>query len=211
MSGQRSTRSSATKERRMGRRPGPSTTRAEILEAARESFAARGYEGTSLRSVAASAGVDPALVRRFFGSKEDLLTAALRVTLDPGERLAGVLAGDLDTLGERLVDYFLSVWEQPKSRDVLLAMIRTASTNAHAARLLRGFFGGEILSRLARAVEDEQEAQLRAAAIGSQIVGLAFYRYLLEVEPIASASAETLRATFGPTLQRYLAGPLSRG
>jgi AcrR family transcriptional regulator len=195
----------------MGRRPGPSTTRAEILEAARESFAARGYEGTSLRSVAASAGVDPALVRRFFGSKEDLLTAALRVTLDPGERLAGVLAGDLDTLGERLVDYFLSVWEQPKSRDVLLAMIRTASTNAHAAQLLRGFFGGEILSRLARAIEDEQEAQLRAAAIGSQIVGLAFYRYLLEVEPIASASTETLRATFGPTLQRYLAEPLSRG
>jgi AcrR family transcriptional regulator len=191
----------------MGRRPGQSTTRAEILEAARESFAKLGYDGTSLRSVAAGAGVDPALVRRFFGTKEALLTAALRVTLTPGERLAEVVGGDPDRLGEELVDYFLSVWEQPRSREVLLAMIRTASTNAHAARLLRDFFADQVLARLA-SVPDDEEARLRASLVGSQIVGLAFYRYVLGVEPVASASAATLRATYGPTLQRYLTGAL---
>jgi AcrR family transcriptional regulator len=191
----------------MGRRPGQSTTRAEILEAARESFAKLGYDGTSLRSVAASAGVDPALVRRFFGTKDALLTAALRVTLTPGERLAEVVGGDPDQLGEELVDYFLGVWEQPRSREVLLAMIRTASTNAHAARLLRDFFADQVLARLA-GVPDDEEARLRASLVGSQIVGLAFYRYVLGVEPVASASAATLRATYGPTLQRYLTGAL---
>ena len=86
-------------------------------------------------------------------------------------------------------------------------MIRSASTNARAARLLRDFFAGQVLARLASALDDD-EALLRASLVGSQIVGLAFYRYVLKVEPLASASAETLRAIFGPILQRSLTGPL---
>jgi AcrR family transcriptional regulator len=193
---------------RTGRRPGPSTTREEILAAARESFAKRGYDGTSLRAVAAKAGVDPALVRRFYGSKEGLLVAALTVTFRPDADVAEVLSGDLDTLGDQIISYTLSVWEQAPSREMLVGMIRSACTNERAAKLLRDFFAGQILARIAGVVRGK-EAELRASAIGSQIVGLAFYRYVLKVEPIASASPETLRATFGPTLQRYLTGPLT--
>jgi AcrR family transcriptional regulator len=192
---------------RSGRRPGRSTTREEILAAARECFAKRGYDGTSLRAVSAKAGVDPALVRRFYGSKEGLLVAALTATFRPDEDVAGLLSGDLDTLGDQMIGYTLGVWEQPPRRDMLVGMIRSACTNERAARLLRDFFAGQILARIAGALGDK-EAELRASAIGSQIVGLAFYRYVLKVEPIASASPETLRAAFGPTLQRYLTGSL---
>jgi AcrR family transcriptional regulator len=207
MSRRRSDARRKPEPRRTGRRPGPSTTREEILIAARESFAKHGYEGTSLRAIAARAGVDPALVRRFYGSKEGLLVAALTVTFEPGERLAEVVGRDLDTLGDQIIDYVLSVWEQAPSRDILIAMIRSACTNERAARLLRDFFAGQILARLAGPLKGK-EAQLRASAIGSQIVGLAFYRYVLKVEPLASASPEALRATYGPTIQRYLTGPL---
>lgn len=194
--------------RRTGRRPGPSTTREEILVAARESFAKRGYDATSLRAVAAKAGVDPALVRRFFGSKERLLVAALAVSYSPGERLANVVSGDLDKLGEEMVGYFLSVWEEPSSRDVVVGMVRSACTNGRAARILRDFLANEILSQLAGAVGDG-EAKLRASLVGSQIMGLALYRYVLKVEPVATASHEMLRVIYGPTLQRYLTGPLN--
>ncbi len=192
---------------RTGRRPGQSTTREEILVAARQSFAKKGYDGTSLRAVAAKAGVDPALVRRFFGSKEDLLVAALTSTFRQSE-IADVVGGDLDTLGDQIIGYTLGVWEKPANRDVLIGLIRSACTNARAARLLRDFFAGQILARIADALDDD-EAQLRASAVGSQIVGLAFYRYVLKVQPIASASPETLRAIYGPTIQRYLTGPLN--
>jgi AcrR family transcriptional regulator len=197
-----------SKPRRTGRRPGQSTTREEILAAARESFAKRGYDGTSLRAIGAKAGVDPALVRRFFGTKEDLLVAALTVTFRPDDQLAEVVSRDIDTLGEAMMGYVFSVWEDAPSRDVLIAMIRSACTNERAARLLRDFFAGQILARVAGVLDDD-EAQFRASLVGSQIVGLAFYRYVLKVEPIASASPETLGATLGPTLQRYLTGSLN--
>jgi AcrR family transcriptional regulator len=193
---------------RTGRRPGPSTTREEILAAARECFARRGYDGTSLRAVAAKAGVDPVLVRRFYGSKQGLLVAALTATFRPSEDVAEVMSGDLETLGDQILAYTLGVWEQAPSRDMLVGMIRSACTNEHAAMLLRDFFAGQILARIAGALSAE-DADLRASAIGSQIVGLAFYRYVLKVEPIASAAPETLRAAFGPTLQHYLTGSLS--
>jgi AcrR family transcriptional regulator len=193
---------------RTGRRPGPSTTRDEILAAARESFAKHGYDGTSLRAIAAKASVDPALVRRFYGSKEGLLVAALTSTWRPSESLAEVVGGDLDTLGDQIIGYMLSVWEKPAGRDIAVGMIRSACTSDRAAKLLRDFFAGQILARFASVLTDK-EAELRASAIGSQIVGLGFYRYVLKIEPLASATPETLRATFGPTIQRYLTEPLT--
>jgi len=193
--------------RRTGRRPGPSTTREEILAAARESFAKRGYDATSLRRVAADAGVDPALVRRFFGSKEGLLVAALTVTMSPGERLAQAVEGDPGRLGERMVGYFLSVWEESPNREVMIGIIRSACSNERGATLLRNFIAGEVIARLAGAL-DARERQLRAGLVGSQLVGLALVRYVVKIEPLASASAATLSATVGPTLQRYLTGNL---
>ncbi len=192
-----------------GRRPGPSRTREQILSAARASFARNGFDATSIRGVATSAGVDPALVRRFFGSKEQLLIAALSGAMRPNERLAEVLAGDLETLGERLIRCMLEVWEHPRgNRQVLIGMIRVAATNPRGARFLKDFIGGEILRRL-EAKLDRREAQLRASLAGSQIVGLALYRYVLEVEPLASATPEVLTALAGPTLQRYLTGAIT--
>jgi AcrR family transcriptional regulator len=192
---------------RTGRRPGPSTTRAEILAAARGSFAQLGYDRTSVRGIAARAGVDPALVHRFFGSKDDLLAAALSVAMHPGESIPEVMEGDRNTIGERLVRYFLSVWEEPHSRDVLVGMLRSATTNEHAAELLRTFIGREVYGRVAEQLDDE-DAQLRATLAGSQLIGLGLLRYIVGIEPVASASPETLVAAYGPTLQRYLTGEL---
>lgn len=190
---------------RSGRRPGPTTSRDEILTAARASFAERGYAETSVRAVAARAGVDPALVHRFFGSKDDLLMAALSLVMRPDERIPELVKGDRESLGERLVGYFLSVWETPPSRDVMLAMLRSAATNERAAELLRDFVTRELLGRVAAAL-DPETAPMRAALAGSQLVGLAMARYLVRLEPVASASAETVAAAVAPTLQRYLVG-----
>jgi AcrR family transcriptional regulator len=194
--------------RRMGRRPGPSRTREQILRAARRRFARHGYDGTSVRAVASDAGVDPALVRRFYGSKEDLLVAALQDALLPRDEWAKALAGDFETLGLRVVGYMFEIWERPRDREVLIGMLRTATTNPRGARFLRDFIGGQLLKRLEERLGPD-EAQLRATLIGSQMVGLAFYRYVLKLEPLASASPETLMHLVGPTIQRYLSEPLT--
>lgn len=188
---------------RTGRRPGPSTTRADILAAARASFAELGYDRTSVRGIAARAGVDPALVHRFFGSKDDLLVAALTVMMNPRERIPDLMEGDETELGERLMRYFLSVWEQSPSREVLIGMLRSSMSNEHAATLLREFFGGEVLARVAGALGHE-DARLRATLVASQLLGVAMVRYIIRIEPLASASAETIVAAYAPTLQRYL-------
>jgi AcrR family transcriptional regulator len=201
------TGSSRAPGQRTGRRPGPSTTRDAILSAARDSFAEKGYDRTSIRAVAAAAGVDPALVRRFFGSKEGLLVAALTVAMSPHQRLPDALHGDLDTLGERMIDYFLTVWDEPPHRDVLIAMIRSACTNERGATMLRNFLASQILDQLAAAI-GQAEANLRAGAIGSQLVGLAMVRYVVKIEPLASAPPQQLRTAFGPTLQRYATGDI---
>lgn len=188
---------------RTGRRPGPSTTRTEILEAARASFAELGYDRTTVRGVAARAGVDPALVHRFYGSKDDLLAAALTVALNPGERIPELMEGDASALGERVVRYFLSVWEESPSREVLIGMLRSAATNERAATQLREFFGREVLGRIAAQLGHE-DAELRATLAGSQLLGLAMARYIIRFDPLASADPQTIVATIAPTLQRYL-------
>jgi AcrR family transcriptional regulator len=188
-----------------GRRPGVSTTREEILSAARESFARHGFDGTSMRAVAGAARVDPALVRRFFGTKEDLLVAAMTAAMSPGDRLEATLGDGHEDLGGRLVDYFLTVWDEDPNQSVMLGMLRSACTNEGAAELLRRFIVGEVLARFAQ-VLDEREAPRRAALVASQLVGLAIVRYVVRVEPLASASAEELRTVVGPTLQHYLSG-----
>ena len=199
-------RSQGARER-TGRRPGPSTTREEILAAARSSFAELGYDRTSVRGIAARAGVDPALVHRFYGSKDDLLVAALTVAFSPGERIPTVMGGDASGLGERVVRYFLSVWESSPSREVLIGMLRSAATNERAARLLREFIGREVFARVAAPLGSE-DAPLRATLVGSQLVGLAMVRYVIRIEPLASADPETVVAAVAPTLQRYLTGEL---
>lgn len=194
--------------RRTGRRPGHEDTRAAILAAAREVFAARGYDGATIRGIAAGAGVDPALVHHYFGSKQQLFTATVEFPVDPEPLLAQILAGDREEVGTRLVGTFVSTWDSPVGA-AGVALVRSAVTNDDVARLLREFLTTQILRRALRTLDvPSAEAPLRGALAASQIAGLAVMRYLLRMEPLASAEPATVVATVGPTVQRYLTGPL---
>ncbi|MFI6158782.1 TetR/AcrR family transcriptional regulator [Micromonospora sp. PTRAS2] len=194
--------------RRTGRRPGNPGTREAILDAARAAFAERGFDAASIRSIAAAAGVDPALVHHYFGGKDQLFLAAMGAPLDPGELLPRVLAGDADGVGERLVRTFLGVWDSPAGT-AAVALLRSAVSNEWTARLLREFLVTQVLRRVLHHLDvDPAELPLRGSLVASQLVGLALMRHVVRLEPVASAPPETLVAAVGPTVQRYLRGEL---
>ncbi|HEX6970104.1 MAG TPA: TetR family transcriptional regulator [Micromonosporaceae bacterium] len=195
--------------RRPGRRPGSPDTREAILTAARQAFAERGFDGASIRAISADAGVDPALVHHYFGTKERLFLAALNFPIDPAELLPEVLAGGRDRVGERLIRAFLKGWDSP-ARVAGVALLRSAMTGDWTARLLREFLVTQILRRVARQLDlDPTEAPLRCSLIASQVAGLAVMRYIIKLEPLASAPAEAVVAALAPTLQHYLTGDLT--
>jgi AcrR family transcriptional regulator len=191
---------------RRGRRPGAPDTRAAILAAARELFAAQGFAGTTVRGVAASAGVDAALVHHYFGTKDDLFVAALELTLDPREAIAPVLTGGIDGAGERVMRLFFSVWDVEETRLPLLALVR-GIVEPGGAQLVRDGFLRMVLAPIGAALEIDQPER-RLPLVASQLAGLVMLRYVVAVEPLASTPAEELVAIYGPTLQRYLSGPL---
>ena len=188
---------------RTGRRPGDSGARTAILDAARAAFAAHGYSGASIRAIAGAAEVDPALVHHYFGTKSELFAAAMSLPLDPSQVLPGVLAGDPAGAGERLVRFFLSVWEEPASRAPILALIRSALTHEDAAEMLRGYVADALVASIGQTVEGP-EAELRATLAVAQLLGMAMGRYLLRVEPLVSADVETLVRRLAPVLQQHL-------
>ena len=190
---------------RTGRRPGAGGTRDEILAAARSHFAEVGYDGATIRGIAAAAKVDPKLVMHYFESKEGVFRAAVDFPIDPAEVIPGVLEPGLDRLGGRLVRFFLETWESPAGSP-LLALIRSVVANESAATLMRDFVSREILARVAEALELDQP-QLRASLAASQLIGLAMLRYVVKVEPLASASPRRVAGWIGPTLQRYFTDP----
>jgi AcrR family transcriptional regulator len=191
---------------RSGRRPGTSGSREKILAAARAHFAKSGYDGATMRAIAASAHVDPALVTHFFGSKERLFVEALEFP-DPSVFVPKLLAPGRDGLGERLAAFFLEVWDSTEGRP-LLGVMRSMVANERAAEMMREFVSRAVLGRIAAALEVDRP-KLRAALSGSQLIGLAFLRHVIRLEPIASASREELVRLVGPTLQRYLTAPLT--
>ncbi len=190
-----------------GRRPGATDTRERILAAARERFASHGYDRTRIRDVAAAADVDPALVHYFFKSKDGLFVAAMQLPLRPADVLPPVLADGLPGLGERIVRRLLSVWDDPANRNALLATVQGASAHPGAAAALREFVRREVVGRVAGVIEADRP-EVRANLVASQVVGLLGARYVVRVEPLASMDAEELVPLIGPTLQRYLDGPL---
>jgi AcrR family transcriptional regulator len=193
---------------RTGRRPGVSGTREAILAAARRAFAEQGYQRATVRDVAKLAGVDPALVHHYFGTKQDLFVAAVRLPVNPVDQLTAVLAAEPDQVGQRLVETFLSIWDHAAGQSPLLALIRSAVADQDAAAMLREFITEEVLGPIARRL-GSPDAQLRATLVGSQLIGLAMARYIIRVEPLASASSAQVAAVVGPTVQRYLTGEVT--
>lgn len=190
---------------RTGRRPGRPDTREAILESARALFAERGYDGATVRDLAAVAEVDPKLVLHYFGSKEGVFRAAVSFPFDPAETLPALIEGGVEGLGERLVRFFLETLDAPEGRPSL-ALIRSAITNESATELLREFVQREVLARVGGATSLDRP-QVRATLAGSQLVGLAVVRYIVKVPPIHEAAAAAVAAWVGPTLQRYLTDP----
>jgi AcrR family transcriptional regulator len=193
---------------RTGRRPGVSGTREAILDAARRAFAEQGYQRATIRDVAKLAGVDPALVHHYFGTKQDLFVAAVRLPVNPVDQLTAVLAAEPDQVGQRLVETFLSIWDHAAGQSPLLALIRSAVADKDAAAMLREFITEEVLGPIARRL-GSPDAQLRATLVGSQLIGLAMARYIIRVEPLASAPSAQVAAVVGPTVQRYLTGEVA--
>ncbi|MFI1933228.1 TetR family transcriptional regulator [Streptomyces sp. NPDC020330] len=177
--------------------------RTRILEAARTEFAERGYDRTSIRGIAKSAGVDAALVHHYFGTKDEVFAAAVEVTFEPALVVHTVLAGPPEGLGERLARFFLSVWEDPATRSPLLAILRSALTHEAAAKVLGEFVLRRLLERIAAEL-DVPDATFRAELAASHMIGIAMLRYMIRAEPLASADPEDIVAMVAPALQRYL-------
>jgi AcrR family transcriptional regulator len=189
-------------ERKRGPRQDGVQAREAILAAARGHFAEQGYEGATMRAIARDAGVDPALVSYYFGSKSGLFVESLRLPVNPAAAIDAVLSEGTADLGERLATRFLQVWDNPASGEPIISVLRSAASRPE---LLREFVERQIVPRLAAALEGP-DAKLRASAVGSQMLGLAMVRYVLRVEPLASAEPEQVVALIAPALQRYIEG-----
>ena len=188
-----------------GRRKGTTTTRDAILEAARSLFATRGYDGTTIRGIATSAGVDPALVHHFFGSKDDLFLNVLEV---PETVMAGIpplVASDPGNAGEHLTRFYLGLYESSDTRAAMLTAIRSAVQHDDAARILRESVTARLFAAVAGVLPDH--AELRMSLAMSHLTGLAIGRYVFAIPPVADLSVDELVTWVGPTVQRYLTGP----
>jgi AcrR family transcriptional regulator len=188
---------------RTGRRPGPSRSREAILAAARRRFAESGYDATSMRAIAAEAGVDPAVVVHFFGSKDGVFRAAVGWPFDPAGLASEITTRGQAHIAEGIARAFLGYWEDPATRASLLALLRSAMTHDASAGLLREFVVRQLFSHVVDLLDGPQ-ADLRVSLAAAQLVGLAVLRYALRVEPVASATTEDLVAMLTPALARYL-------
>jgi AcrR family transcriptional regulator len=197
---------SRTQPKRTGRRPGATDTREQIAAAAQSLFAELGYERTTFRRIAADAGVDPALVVHFYGSKEDLFRKVMELPEAISDALVRVAEVPDEEKGRRFAELIVAALENPATRPVVLGRIRSASSHPEAAALVRETVTRD-LSRLTNAITDDRP-ETRAVLIGAQVVGLALARYIVRVEPLASLPAPEVVDLIAPTFQRYLAEPL---
>ncbi|WP_433530814.1 TetR family transcriptional regulator [Micromonospora sp. CA-263727] len=180
-----------------GRARNSDATRAAILRAARDRFAADGYDRATIRAIAADARIDPSMVMRYYGSKEGLFAAAAEFDL----RLPDLSGVPTDRLGAALVSYFFTRWEGDTT---LPALLRTASTNPSGAERVREIFATQLGSAVARMVADPTEAPRRAGLVASQLLGVALTRYVLRLPPMVHIPPADLVSWLAPTIQRYL-------
>ena len=193
--------------KRTGRRTGATQTREQIAVAARAQFAELGYDRATFRGIAAAAGVDPALVVHFFGSKDDLFREVMQLPPGFSEALVRIADGPREQIGLRLAELVIGALENHVTRPVVLGRIRSASSHPHAAALVRETVARD-LSALTGVITDDQPEK-RAVLIGVQVVGIALVRYVVRVEPLASLPAPEVVELLAPTFQRYLTEPLT--
>lgn len=190
---------------------GQPATSERILSSARAEFAARGYDKASIRAIARGAEVDPALVHHYFGSKEQVFQSAMETAFAPViEGPEQVTAYGIDRTGEQLTRFFFGLWENPATREPVLAVVRSAVNNETAARIFRQMITRQMLSRLALEVR-LPDADVRVQLALAQLVGTAMLRYVIKVEPLASADPETLIGQLAPVVQHHLTGTLDTG
>lgn len=178
-------------------------TRANILKAAQALFAEFGYERATVRDIAARADIDPAMVMRYFGSKDELFARASEFDL----RLPDLANIERSQLGVTLIGHFLDIWEGPTSRGTLTILLRASATNDEAAAKMRKVFSGQVLPALSK-ISDRAEISVRAGLVSSHLMGIALCRYVLHVPPVVTMKPEQIIKSVGPTLQRYLTEPL---
>jgi len=176
-------------------------TRSTILAAAREIFGREGYERTTIRDIASSAAIDPAMVIRYFHSKEELFGRIADFDL----RLPDPSGIPPERIGEALVTHFLNIWEGEQAVPGLVVMIRSAASNEFAAGKVQEVFTGQVLPMLTR-IGDPADARDRAGLVASQLIGLAFGRYVLKLGPVVALSRERIIRDIGATIQAYLSG-----
>ena len=196
----------APREPKIGRRPGNQDTRGQIITAARQAFAAKGFAGVSMRAIAAEAGVDAALIHHYFDSKQQLFLATVALPVELLQKLEQIAAGDRKDLGERLVRTVLGVWDS-ELQPSLVAAIRTALTDPTLTRSIVEFFTLEVIGHVLRRDDlPPEEANRRAGLVASQVLGLLIGRYVLRLPVLVDRRTEDLVAEIGPTVQRYVDG-----
>ena len=188
-----------------GPRPAGTQTRDAIAEAARRQFSELGYRDTTLRGVASEAGVDHRLVLHYFGSKQQLFTESARLPIDPQLLLARVFEQDEGQVARLAAEALVAVLEDPSTRHRAIALIRAAASEPEAAELIRAVLTQRVLLPLTERVSRDQP-QLRASLVASQFVGIAMARYVVGIEPLASASREQLVGALTPVFEHYLFG-----
>lgn len=199
------TKSKPPAQVRRGRRPGASTTRQAILDAARARFASDGFAATTIRRIAADAGVNPSLVMQFFTSKEALFAAVMSISSKSLDRINTVFDGPDEHLGERVVRAHLEVWEGvPEDSEPMMAMLRAAITNEQAGAQLREFIQARLLDAMGAVRDQTPDAALRAGLASSMLVGVVVGRRVVGVPILAEADTETLVAMIAPAIQSVL-------
>ncbi|UYY82791.1 TetR family transcriptional regulator [Arthrobacter sp. YA7-1] len=194
---------------RRGRRSGGSDSRELILATARRLFAEHGFDGTSLRQVAREAEVDPAMVHHFFKGKDELFAQSVELPANPDEVLAGVESLDPGQRAEAIVRAVLRLWESPAQHGLVAFVRGTIGSKAKTA-LLREMVARTILSRITAGLPGSpEEAKMRGNLVATQVVGLMLMRYVVRLEPLASASQDEVVRLVAPNVQHYLTGELS--
>ncbi|MGH3313773.1 MAG: TetR family transcriptional regulator [Streptomyces sp.] len=185
---------------------GEPDARERILSSARTEFAERGYDKASVRAIARGAEVDAALVHHYFGTKEQVFTAAVEGAFAPAMGLPDLLlSGSREEWGEQLVGYIVRIWENALTREPLLAIVRSAMNNETAAAIFRALVTRRMVNRVAAKL-DVPDAKLRVELAIAQMVGTAMLRYVIKLEPLASMPPEELVERLGPVVQRHLTG-----